>query len=61
MRLRRLSRTRRTRTANIIFGAVLDERMGDEVKITVIATGFRSRRCRSGGSGCWRSDVGGAV
>jgi cell division protein FtsZ len=27
--------------ANIIFGAVLDERMGDEVKITVIATGFR--------------------
>ncbi|HEX3435292.1 MAG TPA: cell division protein FtsZ [Pseudacidobacterium sp.] len=27
--------------ANIIFGAVLDEKMGDEVKITVIATGFR--------------------
>jgi cell division protein FtsZ len=27
--------------ANIIFGAVLDERMGEEVKITVIATGFR--------------------
>jgi len=27
--------------ANIIFGAVLDENMGDEVKITVIATGFR--------------------
>jgi cell division protein FtsZ len=27
--------------ANIIFGAVLDERMGDDVKITVIATGFR--------------------
>ncbi len=26
---------------NIIFGAVQDERMGDEVKITVIATGFR--------------------
>ncbi|HEX4284864.1 MAG TPA: cell division protein FtsZ [Terracidiphilus sp.] len=26
--------------ANIIFGAVQDERMGDEVKITVIATGF---------------------
>src|SRR5438477_7154319 len=26
--------------ANIIFGAVLDERMKDEVKITVIATGF---------------------
>ena len=27
--------------ANIIFGAVLDESLGDEVKITVIATGFR--------------------
>lgn len=27
--------------ANIIFGAVLDEGMGEEVKITVIATGFR--------------------
>jgi cell division protein FtsZ len=27
--------------ANIIFGAVLDESMGDEVKITVIATGFK--------------------
>ena len=37
--------------ANIIFGAVLDETMGDEVKITVIATGFRQdqmgRRKRS--------------
>jgi cell division protein FtsZ len=28
--------------ANIIFGAVLNEKMKDEVKITVIATGFRS-------------------
>src|SRR5487761_2181125 len=27
--------------ANIIFGAVQDESMGDEVKITVIATGFK--------------------
>ncbi len=27
--------------ANIIFGAVLDESLGDEIKITVIATGFR--------------------
>jgi cell division protein FtsZ len=27
--------------ANIIFGAVLDEKMRDEVKITVIATGFQ--------------------
>jgi cell division protein FtsZ len=29
--------------ANIIFGAVLDEKMDDEVKITVIATGFRDQ------------------
>ncbi len=28
--------------ANIIFGCVLNEDMGDEVKITVIATGFRT-------------------
>jgi len=27
--------------ANIIFGAVQDESMGDEIKITVIATGFK--------------------
>ncbi len=33
--------------ANIIFGAVLDEKMKDEVKITVIATGFRSEAQRS--------------
>src|SRR5262245_46064178 len=26
--------------ANIIFGAVIDETMGDEIRITVIATGF---------------------
>jgi cell division protein FtsZ len=30
--------------ANIIFGAVLDESMGDEVKITVIATGFKEQQ-----------------
>jgi cell division protein FtsZ len=29
--------------ANIIFGAVQDEAMGEEVKITVIATGFRQQ------------------
>ena len=33
--------------ANIIFGAVLDEKMKDSVKITVIATGFKeSGHCR---------------
>ncbi len=29
--------------ANIIFGSVVDERMADEVKITVIATGFAAK------------------
>jgi len=29
--------------ANIIFGAVIDEKMGDEVRVTVIATGFDSK------------------
>src|SRR5512133_3079240 len=33
--------------ANIIFGSVIDERLGDEVKITVIATGFQGRDERS--------------
>jgi cell division protein FtsZ len=32
--------------ANIIFGAVLDEKMKDDVKITVIATGFKELRRR---------------
>ena len=27
--------------AKIIFGAIIDESLGDEVKVTVIATGFR--------------------
>jgi cell division protein FtsZ len=40
--------------ANIIFGAVLDEKMKDSVKITVIATGFKEsglRRARLHESG----------
>ena len=32
--------------ANIIFGTVLDEDMGDDVKITVIATGFDKKDAR---------------
>jgi len=32
--------------ANIIFGAVMDEKMKDSVKITVIATGFRTAPTR---------------
>jgi len=29
---------------NIIFGAVIDERMNDNVKVTIIATGFEQRK-----------------
>ena len=32
--------------ANIIFGAVIDEAMGDEVRVTVVATGFDQRGAR---------------
>lgn len=32
--------------ANIIFGAVIDESLGDEIRVTVIATGFEPRRSR---------------
>ncbi|MEB3284193.1 MAG: cell division protein FtsZ [Candidatus Sericytochromatia bacterium] len=36
--------------ANIIFGAVLDERLHGEVRITVIATGFENVKSGSNGS-----------
>ena len=32
--------------ANVIFGAVIDERLSDEVRVTVIATGFGPARLR---------------
>ena len=32
--------------ANVIFGAVIDEALGDEVRVTVIATGFGPARLR---------------
>jgi len=32
--------------ANIIFGSVIDDEMGEELKITVIATGFSTREAR---------------
>lgn len=32
--------------ANIIFGAVIDEEMGDEIRVTVIATGFNQRKAQ---------------
>ncbi len=33
--------------ANIIFGSVIDEQMGDDVRVTVIATGFDHGRART--------------
>lgn len=44
--------------ANIIFGAVHDEMMGDAVKVTVIATGIKNEKLaysRSGGSSASRA------
>lgn len=38
-----LAQTAADPDANIIFGSVIDERMGDELKITVIATGFSQK------------------
>ena len=32
--------------ANVIFGAVIDDAQGDEVRVTVIATGFGGRNRR---------------
>ena len=41
--------------ANIIFGAVIDDALGDEVRVTVIAAGLdENRNARSGGSGAAR-------
>ena len=36
--------------ANLIFGAVIDPRMGDELRVTVIATGFRMNGRHSNGT-----------
>ena len=40
--------------ANIIFGTVIDDALGDEVRITVIAAGFESDRQSYGGSAAQR-------
>jgi cell division protein FtsZ len=32
--------------ANVIFGAVIDDALGDEIRVTVIATGFGPQRAR---------------
>jgi cell division protein FtsZ len=50
--------------ANIIFGALIDERLGDEVRITVVATGFpppggRAERTSQRGSPSFRDNDGG--
>ena len=37
--------------ANIIFGAVIDPNLGDEVRMTVIATGFTEKKVQSEPSG----------
>ncbi len=34
--------------ANIIFGAVIDDKQGDEIRITVIATGFNKKKPKMG-------------
>jgi cell division protein FtsZ len=33
--------------ANIIFGAVIDERLKDEIRVTIIATGFEDKQLRA--------------
>jgi cell division protein FtsZ len=44
--------------ANIIFGTVIDDRMRDEVKVTVIATGFdATKKPRSTGRASVGNDV----
>jgi cell division protein FtsZ len=37
--------------SNIIFGAVVDDSMGEDVRVTVIATGFDRGRSGGGGGG----------
>ncbi|MBI2830511.1 MAG: cell division protein FtsZ, partial [Chloroflexi bacterium] len=34
--------------ANIIFGVILDPNMGNEVRLTLIATGFASKQAMAG-------------
>jgi cell division protein FtsZ len=49
--------------ANIIFGAVIDDALGDEVRVTVIAAGFdesQMPRSRTARTGSYRAGPGGA-
>jgi cell division protein FtsZ len=45
--------------ANIIFGAVIDDALGDEVRVTVIAAGLDENRNGRNGSGASGADSGG--
>jgi cell division protein FtsZ len=47
--------------ANIIFGTVIDERMGDDLQITVIATGFDHNRQNVYPGAEASADIGGGV
>jgi hypothetical protein len=42
--------------ANIIFGAVLDDRLKDEVRVTIIATGFEDKHLRASDQRLERDD-----
>ena len=44
--------------ANVIFGAVIDDSVGDEVRVTVIATGFGGQRRRRRREGAVEAPVG---
>jgi cell division protein FtsZ len=41
--------------ANVIFGVVLDPNMGNEVRLTLIATGFTSREALTGAA--WEKEI----
>ena len=43
--------------ANIIYGQIIDEAMGDEVRITVIATGFKMNQSRQSSMDFSRKDL----
>jgi cell division protein FtsZ len=43
--------------ANVIFGAVIDEALGDEIRVTVIATGFGGERRRRRREGLFEAPV----
>jgi cell division protein FtsZ len=45
--------------ANVIFGAVIDENLRDEVRVTVIATGFGTQRRRRARAAVGESTTGG--